>query len=346
MKTVSILGAGPIGNYLAFLLSKNFKVEVYEEHKEIGEPVQCAGIVTNEFCKIIKPNKEFLINKTDKARVFAPNGSFLEIKVKPNYIIDRAKFDYYLYKKAKKCGVKYHLGKKLTEKEIKSLKSDYIIGADGPLSKTASVFGFKKNKVYQAIQARIKLKNDNAFEFYPHIKDFAWVVPENKDIVRVGVAARKNAKESFKMFIKKFNGKMIDMQSGLIPIYEAKSFKKKNIFLVGDAAAQVKATTGGGIIPGLKAAKKLAYSLEKKINYDVVSLGIKKDLYVHLLIRRMLNHFSDEDWNDIIRVCCKEKIKKILYEDREDAGRIISKILFVEPTLLKFLKHSNKIFIK
>ncbi len=348
MKKVSIIGAGPAGNYLAYLLADKFKVEVYEEHKEIGKPIQCAGIVTNEFSKIIKPNKEFIINKTEKARVFAPNGSYLEIKVKPNYIIDRARFDSYLYKKAKQKGVKYNLGEKLSEKDIKKLKSDYIIGADGPLSETAKAFNlYKKRNFYKAIQVRMKLKNDNSFEFYPYVKDFAWVVPENKEIVRIGVASENNVKKEFEKFIKKFNGKIIKKQGGLIPIYNiSQKFCKKNVFLLGDAALQVKATSGGGIIPGLKAAKRLSIALKKKRNYELLSKDIRLELLTHVSMRRMLNRFKKKDWNQLIKLCNQKKVKKILEIDREKPMKMSFTLLIKEPRLFKFFKYVSAIFIK
>jgi len=346
MKTVSIIGAGPVGNYLAYLLAKKFKVEVYEEHKEIGKPVQCAGIVTSEFKKIIKPRDEFVINKTDKARVFAPNGTFLEIKVKPNYILDRAKFDRFLYEKALERGVKYYLGKSLEEKDIRKLKSDYIIGADGPLSKTAKAFNFSKKKFYYAIQARIKMKNDNAFEFYPYIKDFAWLVPENKNIARVGVASRKDAKKVFDKFIKRFNGEILEKQGGLIPIYDNCKINKKNVFLVGDAASQVKATTGGGLVPGLKAAKRLSKALIRKRNYERLCDGIRLELLVHIWMRRMFNRFSNKDWNNLIKLCNQKKVKRILYIDRESPIKMSFALLVNEPRFFKYFKYLNTIFIK
>ena len=48
-----------------------------------------------------------------------------------------------------------------------------------------------------------------------------------------------------------------------LTIRESKT-KKDNIYLVGDAATQVKATTGGGIIQGLKAAQALTNSILNK----------------------------------------------------------------------------------
>ena len=43
---------------------------------------------------------------------------------------------------------------------------------------------------------------------------------------------------------------------------------KEDIFLLGDAATQVKATTGGGIIQSLMAAKELASAIENNTSYE------------------------------------------------------------------------------
>ncbi|MFC1723578.1 geranylgeranyl reductase, partial [Nanoarchaeota archaeon] len=62
MEKIAIVGGGPVGNYCAELLSGIADVEVFEEHKIVGEPVQCTGIVTKDFFDIVK-NKGFVVNK-------------------------------------------------------------------------------------------------------------------------------------------------------------------------------------------------------------------------------------------------------------------------------------------
>ena len=55
---VSIVGGGPIGGYVAGEIArKDFKVAVFEKNKEIGIPINCAGLVTPrvfEFLDITK----------------------------------------------------------------------------------------------------------------------------------------------------------------------------------------------------------------------------------------------------------------------------------------------------
>ncbi|MBW3013904.1 NAD(P)-binding protein, partial [Candidatus Woesearchaeota archaeon] len=67
MKTVAIIGGGPVGCHTGKLLAKaGFDVHIFEEHKEIGKPVQCTGIISKNLKQII-PVDKFLINKVTGA---------------------------------------------------------------------------------------------------------------------------------------------------------------------------------------------------------------------------------------------------------------------------------------
>ena len=55
---INIIGAGPAGLHTAYLLAKAGKeVNVFEEHKEIGLPVQCTGITTSHLKKFTEIKK-------------------------------------------------------------------------------------------------------------------------------------------------------------------------------------------------------------------------------------------------------------------------------------------------
>ena len=44
---VVVIGAGPAGGYLAGkVAAAGYDVALVEEHREIGEPIQCGGLVT------------------------------------------------------------------------------------------------------------------------------------------------------------------------------------------------------------------------------------------------------------------------------------------------------------
>jgi geranylgeranyl reductase family protein len=360
-KNITIIGAGPAGSYLAYLLAeKGFGVSVIEEHKEIGLPVQCTGILSKEFLKIFpKLDKEYLINKISKVRLFSRHKSVvLPIN---DIVIDRHRFDKYLFKKAEKSGAKFHLESRylgfkdscafISDKsdKIKKIKADILVGADGPLSETAksnNLFG--KRKFYTGFQARIRgnFKKDT-YEVYlgsicPDF--FAWLVPESNTIARIGIASKTDIKEKFDNFLKIKQIKpsqIIDRQAGLIPIFDQKQqiSQGSQVFLIGDAACQVKATTGGGIIPGLKAAEILAGCIINKKDYRKSLKKLDKELRLHLAIRKMLDRFNDRDYDRLLAMLGSRHADNILKRySRDSPIRLVLNLIFAQPRLLLYLK--------
>jgi len=360
---IVIIGAGPIGCFLGGLLAKAGKeVSIYEEHGVIGKPVHCTGIVTEELGKIIQLKKEFIVNKIEKVRVFSKNNK-IEFPIN-DIVLNRAKFDSYLAKTAKKYGAKIYIdhqfigirGNKavLADKNNKIIKveAEAIIGADGPLSEVAKANKmFGKRKFFFGMQARIKGNYElDCYEAYfgsicPGF--FAWILPESKKIARIGVAARTNAKEIFKRFldVKGIKEKeIIDFQAGLIPIFNKKiTVQRGNVFLVGDAACHVKATTGGGLVPGFKAAKKLANCILHKKDYKKELKAVNKELALHLKIRQIIDRFSDKDYNKLIKLMKNKKIMRALSKyNRDNPKKIVLKAILAEPSIIlyttKFIK--------
>lgn len=364
---ISIIGAGPAGCYTAYLLAKaGKKVQVFEEHSEIGKPVQCTGILTAEIAKILKPEElqQSLMNKLEKARIYAPDNSFFEFKTK-EYVVDRSKFDTFLAEKARTAGAIFHLktridkiqqkkGQLLLKTKNKEFSTNQLIGADGPNSIVSRYLGNSKPECWLGIQAtaqgRFDPKTYHVYFGSDHSDFFAWLVPESDTTARIGLASNKNPKDQFNRFIKRFNVKTKEIQAGLIPKFNkriiSETDKKTNqnrIFLVGDAATQVKATTGGGIVPGLKAAQHLAEAIINDSDYGYGKYcwkkTIGKELRVHSLARRMVDRFSDQDFNSLIKDMNNERIKNILQKtDRDNASKAIFKSVLARPSLLKYVR--------
>lgn len=359
---ISIIGAGPAGNYLAYLLAKsNHKVDVIEEHNKIGHPIQCTGILTSSIESIIPLKKEFIANKITNFRIIAPNNNSIEFNFKkPNYIIHRDKFDKYLANLAKKAGANYHLNTRYLSNTKNTLKVkqnktterqfDILIGADGPnslVAKNNNLFQKRKFAMGQQITAKLNLPN-NQISIYLGVGEFAWIVPEKKNIFRLGLVAKNNSNELFKTFIKRIEKennikiKPIQNQSGIIPIFNPNQQTiKNNIFLLGDAATQVKATSYGGIIHGLLAAQCIADKITGKNRKYNQSLNQKvtKDLKYALLIRKILNKFTENDYNHLINYLNKKDAKTILEEyDRDFPSKFAFKLFLAQPKLIKFTR--------
>ncbi len=341
---IAIVGGGPVGSYLASLLARSFDVTVFEQG-EIGKPVQCTGIVTKDIDSIAalrKERKEATINTIKRARIHSPCER-MDLTLRTNYIIDRGVFDRSIAKKAKDAGANYihERIRKLSYEGLtgrKKYPADIIIGADGPGSIVRKRIDPRKIRLRQGIQARVLLQNKNRVEFYPHIGDYAWAVPENKEVMRVGCIGNKRV---FRRFLDSFDGDILEFQGGMIPDYDPSlKTQKGNYYIVGDAAAQVKATTGGGLVPGLIAAECLAEALIHGRDYERLwKKHLGKNIWAHLVIRKMLDRFSEKDFDRLIRLTRQERIKKIIEEsDRERPVEYLMKLLLSEPRYLYFTK--------
>jgi digeranylgeranylglycerophospholipid reductase len=361
---ICIVGAGPAGNYTAYLLAKSgHRVQVYEKQPKIGSPVQCTGILSDHFKSILTPKEDFVLNIINKTRIYSPNNNYIETKLKTNYIICRKKFDNYLANLAKKQGVKFYLNHSFKSyKQIKNqleisvnnkgilkkIKSDILIGADGPISavsKSANLFNNRKFVIGTQIEA--KLKNDNVVEFYPYLGCYAWIVPVDKNTVRIGISGYKDTKKIFQKFaIDKlginYDKKTIENQSGIIPVFNPfVQTQKNNIYLVGDAATFVKTTSGGGINQSLKAAKILTDSINNNKNYNIEwKKRLFANLFTHLTAHNIMTKFKENDWNDLIDYFNEPKLKKILYsESRDNIVKMMFKIITSKPSLIKYARY-------
>ncbi|MBW3014431.1 NAD(P)/FAD-dependent oxidoreductase, partial [Candidatus Woesearchaeota archaeon] len=333
-------------------------VHIFEEHKEIGKPVQCTGIISKNLKQII-PVDKFLINKVTGAVFYSKHNRFnLKTDKLQAYIVDRSKMDRWLAKEAKKAGVKIYLNRTFgsftkTKKKLrisfenktqKPFVCDILIGADGPISKVAKTAGlYSKRDFLVGIQAIVNGKFDpKQVQIYlgtvcPDF--FAWVVPESSTRARIGLATKKGANARFKKFLAMFPDLRVqEYQGGLIPLFKEIKLKKDNIFLVGDAALQVKATTGGGVVTGLLAGEALAKSLIKNKSYSKELKKLNRELKITRMIRKSLNRFNDNKYDSLIELIDKPKIKNLLqkYGDMDFPTKFIFKILFKEPRLLRF----------
>jgi len=355
---ISVIGAGPAGSYYSSLAAKSNDIHLFEEDKAIGKPVACTGILTDSVKDILQNIPKYLVvTNIKRFKIIAPNGKSIYIRLKnPDIVLDRARFDEYLYNKAVDSGAKIHLNEKFlgykkldnhksdNKYSIKTTKSTYdtdmIVGSDGPNSVVAkNADMFRNRRFIQGLQVRAKYPEleEGTTIIYLNLGEFSWIVPEDDKIARVGVIGVNNKKlhEDYRRLIK--DAKIIEHQSGIIPLYDPNQQlrkSKEDIFLIGDSATQVKATTYGGIIYGLHAAKLLAEnknSYEKKFNSTY-----GKELRLSLKMREWMNVMKDKHANDLIEIFGKEKNSKILSDhDRNYPSKLILPLLIREPKLWK-----------
>jgi digeranylgeranylglycerophospholipid reductase len=358
---ITIIGAGPAGSYLAYLLAKKGKeVTLIEEHENIGNPVQCTGIVTGSIEKFVKLPNNIIANRCDKVVVVSKNNKI--VANTDEIVMWRNKFDEFLANMAIDARVKILTNhqfislegknsikiKNKKDNETKVIDCEKIIGADGPSSTVAKAAGLSPvSKFYIGMQAKVKLKMDiDAFEThfgssFPNF--FGWVVPESEDTVRLGLGAFNNTRDYFYKFLEQRTGKkdILCWESGIIPVYNPKKIiQKGDVYLIGDAATQVKATTGGGIIPSLKSAQTLCDCIINNKDYNKeFKKRSGRELLLHLKIRNILNKFSDKDYDYLLKLMSQERIKKVLKKyDRDTPIPLVLNLFLKEPRFMLFSK--------
>ena len=319
---ISVIGAGPAGAYTSYLLAKQgYDVKLFEEHTTIGSPIQCTGILTEGIFKFFKPKKETIANTISRIKIHSQNEE-VELKLKKKEIIvNRTEFDRSIADMAHDAGTEVLTGHRFLEKqgkniiiqnvknlEKKQFSPSYLIGADGPnsqVAKSSNIHGGRRFWIARQCRAKINSEKDLfKVHFDKNISPdfFGWVVPENEKIARIGIGAEKNSEEYFKRYLLKLgNPEIIDYQAGLIPIYDPKLPRQKNnIYLIGDAALQTKALSGGGIIKGMMAAEELNKAIINNLDYEKLwRKRMGKDLLLSLKIRNFLNELNNEDYDKL-----------------------------------------------
>jgi hypothetical protein len=84
----------------------------------------------------------------------------------------------------------------------------------------------------------------------------------------------------------------------------------------------------------------LAESITNKKDYNKELRTVKRDLLIHLKMRKIMDKFSLKDWNYLIKLFSKDKTKKILESnDRDFPSKFLVNLALTEPRLLYFLKY-------
>jgi digeranylgeranylglycerophospholipid reductase len=292
LRDVIIVGGGPAGCFTAFLLAKRgFDVLVLERHPSVGHGVVCAGLIgAQAFDRFHLPRRP-IINQIQDVIFFSPSGIRFSYRTdKPMaFMVDRRKFDRNMAGMAMSSGA---------EVRCNSLARDMGIRGDGVIVEVESPEGrydlrakmaviacgfnpqltekLRLGRPRECLQgAETELNVDGVREAEIYVGrdiapgSFAWVVPMNSQRAKIGMTTGENAD----LFVRSFLHNPIirhrikshnpEIKVDVIPIRPIEKSFTERVLVVGEAAGQVKPTTGGGIYYGLIAAKLAAETIRE-----------------------------------------------------------------------------------
>ena len=337
---ILIVGAGPIGCYTARLLKErdsSLDITIIEEHAQIGRPVHCAGLVSRDTFQEARVHLDgnSILNHIDGAEFFLEGDSFRINRKDVALVINRQEFDCELGNglkvelNTKFVGIEKESGGYLIETDKGEYYADIVIGADGANSTLRKAAGFKENIEYlRGVQYRIKYNpGSRAFvQVFLKSQFFGWIIPESDTVVRAGIISQSPYRDLTELLKElSIEGEILEKFAGIVPLGRC-SAQKGNLFLVGDAACQVKPLTHGGIYYGMRCAEILVDCIIKRKFKDYEKLWQKKflrEIEVGLRFRRLYEGLSK---NNLAKLFALLKRNKGLLEkagDFENHSKII-----------------------
>lgn len=306
---VIIVGGGPAGAALGFLLQKAGICNCIIDRQVFPREKLCGGLLTEKTLSLLKdiygafkfPYERItssvnLFIGTHKLSSVITNSSFC--------LVDRKNFDNYLLEQYKICGGTTYEGtciQKIKENDKRLLLDngtelvyDVLVGADGANSQIRQIIDSLYRPEALCIEANYvseKITNDIDVFFATIRNGYGWCFPKsNYYTIGIGgsIKQNKNIRESFIAFSKNIKKPIENnnLKGAMVPFGQ---YVKKpccnNIILIGDAAGLVDPITGEGIYFALKSSIcaydsicKYVYEkalLEKSYNKSLKDIHLK-----------------------------------------------------------------------
>ena len=299
---VIIVGAGPAGSYIAYeLASSGHDVAVFEEESASGLNVCCTGIISTECFQSLGLGTDVILNDVNSAKFFSPSGKCLRFQTErvQAYVVNRLLLDEALASKAQSQGAKYFFSSPVIDiipgkdriqaetscsgaREIFSARA--VVLANGFRPKLPRKLGLGKiENLLLGAQAEIEVKNVDEFEVYfgQEIAPgaFAWLVPTSANKAHVGLLATSQAKLHLQKFLDnlfcqgRITSREVEIGQKAVPVGTLARSYGNRVLVIGDAAGQVKPTTGGGIYFGHLGARIAAQVLDEALRNDNLTAG-------------------------------------------------------------------------
>jgi len=348
---VIVVGGGPVGSYVAYQLAgMGYEVVVLEKKEKLGEQVCCTGIISQTCVDSFAIDDSVILNRVNSARLISPSGRLLRLWRQETQacIVDRAAFDMSIASRAQVKGAQYVLNSPVSAIEVGDDKVRVEVARrgerlnfEGRAVVIAAGFGSrlveglgKIGDFVMGAQAEVETVGVDEIEIYfgqeiaPGF--FAWLVPTSSPRALVGLAVYRRSGFYLRKLMSSLQAQQKIVSAEAKPCYRAIPLKPlpktygRRLVVVGDAAGQVKPTTGGGIYFGLLCADIAANNLHRALKADDLSAKnlasyerewkkrLEQELRICYYARKFYEHLTDKRIDKVFDIIKSTGIDKAL----------------------------------
>jgi flavin-dependent dehydrogenase len=361
---VAIVGGSASGFLTASLLAKaGCSVEVLERAEQL-DPTPRTLIVTSHMRTLLgRVGEPAIVNEIHKFELFTDGRSAQVQLQRPDLIIQRARLIRDLADEAKGHGAKVSFGNRFQGLQsngtglrvnverakgaaAEELHADIVVGADGAMSRVAQSAGWPRQPTVPLVQAVVKVPKDMSANtvrvwFVPDDTPyFYWLIPESSDRAVLGLIGEdgQETRRCLERFMEKRGFTPLSYQGARIPVYDRWTPVERRVgagrvFLVGDAAGQVKVSTVGGIVTGFRGAIGVSEAIlhggeSRELN------SLRRELDLHLLVRKTIHRFKQDDYSRLVDMMNDSTRRSLSQYTRDEASRVLWKLALSQPRLL------------
>ena len=321
-------------------------------------------IVTRHMKEVLgEAAADCVVNEIRKFELFTDGRSATIGMNQPDLIIERSRLIRGLAKQAQNAGAQLALGRQFRgisansdgfslefdcagSKAAENFSAETVVGADGALSRVAQSAGWPKPKTVPLVQAIVALPKDMSPDtvrvwFVPsETPYFYWLIPESAERGALGLIGEtgSESRKHLEAFLIKRKLEPLDFQGARIPLYTRwvpvrKRLGSGQVFLVGDAAAQVKVSTVGGIVTGLRGAAAVAEVILRR-GASRALFQLRRELDLHLLVRRAMHHFQQDDYSRLVDSLNAPARRSLSRYSRDEALKVLWRVCLSQPRLI------------
>jgi digeranylgeranylglycerophospholipid reductase len=361
---VVVAGASASGLYAARLLAQaGRRVAVFERRRVTGEPKR-TWIVTAELRRLLNFDPgDAVVHRVDQMMLLSRRQSAVVRLREPDLIVERSVMLSRLAQMAKAAGAEIYLRRHVRHVafstrglqiavldsetgSVAHLRSQHLVGADGTLSQVAACFGARAQVVVPIVQATVRLPagyDPGLVQVWferESTRFFYWLIPESPNCAVLGLVADTpgGARHVLDDFCSRHHFEPLEYEGAVIPLHQPTRRidwrqRDSRVLLVGDAAGHVKVTTVGGLVSGVWGAQAAARSIIHGSNYRQELTALHRELYLHDLIRWLLDRFTDRDYDHLLSALNGPLSRLLSNHNRDSMANVVWQLLASQPLL-------------